>query len=82
MASHQYPVIVALTNVTGFAKRDLICTIIFRKKYLMLCISRMHGASFTQLSTSHTMDVLFNGLLPELPAILGRFYQDHKCLHK
>ena len=42
----------------------------------------MHGASFTQLSTSHTMDVLFNDLLAELPAILGRFYQDHKCLHK
>ena len=30
----------------------------------------------------YTIDVLFNGLLAELPTILDSFYQYHKCLHK
>ena len=31
---------------------------------------------------SYTIDVLFTGLLAELPTILDSFYQYHKCLHR
>ena len=39
--------------VTGFAKRGLIRAFInTEKSHLLLCISRMHGASFTNFSTN------------------------------
>ena len=53
----------------------------------MLCISNAWCLFYTILQKSvviqdNSMDVLFNGLLAELPAILDSFYQYHKCLHR
>ena len=38
--------------------------------------------NFPVVIQDNSMDVLFNGMLAELPAILDSFYQYHKCLHR